>query len=82
MKKIAFYLMAAAMVLTTAGCEKINDLIEGKTTNDQGLVDDNGKKLTADEQKTKIDETADALMADLDMSVWQHTANTSDRARI
>ena len=35
MKKIAFYLMAAAMVLTTAGCEKINDLIEGKTTNDQ-----------------------------------------------
>ena len=76
MKKIAFYLMAAAMVLTTAGCEKINDLIEGKTTNDQGLVDDNGKKLTADEQKTKIDETADALMADLDMSVWQKEYDT------
>ena len=76
MKKIAYYVMAAAMVLTTASCEKINDLVSGKTTNEQGLVDDKGKKLTPDEQKSKIDETADALMADLDMSVWQKEYDT------
>ena len=76
MKKIVFYVMAAAMVLGTASCEKINDLVTGKTTNEQGLTDDKGKKLTADEQKSKIDETADALMTDLDMSVWQKEYDT------
>ena len=70
MKKIAFYVMAAAMVLATASCEKISDFVSGKKVNEQGLVDDRGKKLTPDEQKSKIDETADALMADLDKSVW------------
>lgn len=59
------------MVLATASCEKINDLVTGKKVNEQGLVDDRGKKLTPDEQKSKIDETLDALMADLDMTVWQ-----------
>ena len=67
--------MAAAMVLATASCEKISDLVSGKTTNEQGLVDDRGKKLTPDEQKSKIDETADALMADLDKSVWEGEYN-------
>lgn len=63
------------MVLATASCEKISDLVSGKTTNEQGLVDDRGKKLTPDEQKSKIDETADALMADLDKSVWEGEYN-------
>lgn len=58
------------MVLATASCEKISDFVSGKKVNEQGLVDDRGKKLTPDEQKSKIDETADALMADLDKSVW------------
>ena len=71
MKKIAFYVMAAAMVLTTAGCQKISDLVTGKTTTDQGLVDDRGKKLTVDEQKAKVEETANVLMADLDKNVWE-----------
>lgn len=71
MKKIAIYVMTAAMVLTTAGCQKISDLVTGKTTTEQGLVDDRGKKLTVDEQKAKVEETANILMADLDKSVWE-----------
>ena len=67
--------MAAAMVLSAAGCQGISDLVTGKTTTEEGLVDDKGKKLTPDEQKTKIDETLDALMTDLDMSVWQGEYN-------
>ena len=71
MKKIALFVMTAALVLTTVGCEKISDFVTGKTTNEQGLVDDRGKKLSADDQKGKIEETANVLMADLDKAVWE-----------
>ena len=71
MKKIALFVMSAAMVLSVAGCQKISDLITGKTVTEEGLVDDRGKKLTPDEQKNKIEETANVLMADLDKSVWE-----------
>jgi hypothetical protein len=76
MKKIALFVMAAAAVIATSSCEKINDFFTGKTTDEKGLVDDNGKKLSPDQQKTKIDETADALMTDLDKSAWQNELDT------
>lgn len=50
-----------------ASCDNKNEL----TTNEQGLVDDGGQKLTPDSQKSKIEETANALMTDLDINVWQ-----------
>lgn len=72
MKKFFLYLIAAVATVAAVSCNPENKT----TTNEQGLVDDNGKKLTPDEQKVKIEETANALMTDLDMSVWQSEYDT------
>ena len=54
------------MVFGAAACNGNKENV-----NEQGLVDDGGAKLTPDQQKSKIEETADALMSDLDLKVWQ-----------
>lgn len=64
MKKLLYFAAAAALVMGAAACNRTS-------VNEQGLVDNGGKKLTPDEQKSKIEETAEALMTDLDLKVWQ-----------
>ena len=71
MKKVFYLIAACAVIASAASCEKINDLVTGKTTNEQGLVDDNGKKLSVNQQESKVEETADILMANLDVEVWK-----------
>ncbi|MBR6306752.1 MAG: hypothetical protein IKR38_08290 [Bacteroidales bacterium] len=71
MKKLYFVILAAAAIVSAASCEKINDLVSGKTTTEQGLVDDKGKDLTPDQQKVKIEETANTLMELMDKSQWE-----------
>ena len=71
MKKVFYLIAACAVIASAASCEKINDLVTGKTTNEQGLVDDNGKKLSVNQQESKVEETADILMANFDVEVWK-----------
>ena len=66
MKKLLYFAAAAALVFGAVACNGNKEEV-----NEQGLVDDGGKKLTPDAQKSKIEETADALMSDLDLKVWQ-----------
>ena len=66
MKKLLYFAAAAALVFGAAACNGNKENV-----NEQGLVDDGGTKLTPDAQKSKIEETADALMSDLDLKVWQ-----------
>ena len=66
MKKLFYFAAAAALVFGAAACNGNKENV-----NEQGLVDDGGAKLTPDQQKSKIEETADALMSDLDLKVWQ-----------
>lgn len=75
MKKISFIILSAAAIVSAASCEKINDLITGKTTTDEGLVDDKGKDLTPDQQKVKIEETANTLMDLMDKEGWETEYN-------
>lgn len=75
MKKFSFIILAAAAIMSAASCEKINDLITGKTTTDEGLVDDKGKDLTPDQQKVKIEETANTLMELMDKKGWEAEYN-------
>ena len=71
MKKISYVIIAAAVVMSAASCEKIESFIKGETTTEQGLVDDKGKDLTPDQQKSKIEETANTLMNLMDKSQWE-----------
>ena len=66
MKKLFYFAATAALVFGAAACNGNKENV-----NEQGLVDDGGAKLTPDQQKSKIEETADALMSDLDLTVWQ-----------
>ncbi|MBO4340622.1 MAG: hypothetical protein J5835_04255 [Bacteroidales bacterium] len=68
MKKLFYFAIAAATVLSVAACDE-----KGKTpeNNDSVLEDDGGSKLTADVQKSKLEETANLLMTDLDQSQWE-----------
>lgn len=66
MKKLLYFAAAAALVFGAVACNGNKENV-----NEQGLVDDGGTKLTPDAQKSKIEETADALMSDLDLKVWQ-----------
>lgn len=75
MKKFYFIILAAAAIVSAASCQKISDLITGKTTTEEGLVDDKGKDLTPDQQKAKIEETANALMDLLDKEGWEAEYN-------
>jgi hypothetical protein len=75
MKKLSYVLVAAAVVMSAASCEKISDLVNGVTENEQGLVDDKGKDLTPDEQKVKIEETANTLMDLMDKKGWEDEYN-------
>ena len=75
MKKLSYVLVAAAVVMSAASCEKISDLVNGVTENEQGLVDDKGKDLTPDEQKVKIEETANTLMDLMDKKGWEAEYN-------
>lgn len=75
MKKLSYVLVAAAVVMSAASCEKISDLVNGVTENEQGLVDDKGKDLTPDEQKVKIEETANTLMDLMDKEGWEAEYN-------
>lgn len=75
MKKFSFIILAAAAVMSAASCEKINDLVTGKTTTEEGLVDDKGKDLTPDQQKVKIEETANTLMDLMDKEGWETEYN-------
>ena len=75
MKKLSYVLVAAAVVMSAASCEKISDLVNGVTENEQGLVDDKGKDLTPDQQKVKIEETANTLMDLMDKKGWEAEYN-------
>ena len=75
MKKFSFIILAAAAVMSAASCEKISDLVTGKTTTEEGLVDDKGKDLTPDQQKVKIEETANTLMDLMDKEGWETEYN-------
>ena len=75
MKKFSFIILAAAAVMSAASCEKISDLVTGKTTTEEGLVDDKGKDLTPDQQKVKIEETANTLMDLMDKKGWEAEYN-------
>jgi|GEM_PF-2615893 len=66
MKKVLYFVAAAALVFGAVACDGNKENV-----NEQGLLDDGGKKLTPDDQKSKIEETANALMSDLDLKVWQ-----------
>ena len=75
MKKLSYVFAAAAIVMATASCEKISDIIHGVSETEEGLVDDKGKDLTPDEQKVKIEETANTLMELMDKSQWEAEYN-------
>ena len=71
MKKLYYVFVAASVVMATASCEKISGIIHGETTTEEGLVDDKGQDLTPDEQKVKIEETANTLMDLTDKKGWE-----------
>ena len=71
MKKLSYVFAVAAMVMAAASCEKISDFVHGVKENEQGLVDDRGKDLTPDQQKVKIEETANTLMDLMDKDQWE-----------
>lgn len=71
MRKISYVFVAAAVVMAAASCEKIEGFIKGETTTEQGLIDDKGKDLTPDQQKSKIEDTANTLMNLMDKSQWE-----------
>jgi hypothetical protein len=71
MKKLTYVFAAAAIVVAAASCEKVSDFVHGVKTNEQGLVDDRGKDLTPDQQKVKIEETANTMMELMDKSQWE-----------
>lgn len=71
MKKLSYVFAVAAMVMAAASCEKISDFVHGVKENEQGLVDDRGKDLTPDQQKVKIEETANTMMDLMDKDQWE-----------
>lgn len=71
MKKLTYAFAAAAIAVAATSCEKISDFVHGVKTNEQGLVDDRGKDLTPDQQKVKIEETANTMMDLLDKDQWE-----------
>ena len=66
MKKLLYFAAAAALVFGAVACNGNKEKV-----NEQGLVDEGGVKLTPNAQKSKIEDTANALMSDLDITVWE-----------
>lgn len=76
MKKSVFGLMTiAAVAFALTSCDKLSEFLGGNTSkeevNEQGLVDDGGTAIEAEAQKTKIEDTADAVMGAFDLNVWK-----------
>ena len=65
--KLALAAVAATALLTS--CEKIQGLLGGKDQNEEE------KELTADTQKTKLDEVGEAFINEFDIANWQGTTD-------